>query len=638
MQRLLALVLAGFLYAGSAHATLNNGENASNVLGQADFTHNTAATTQSGMKSPMGIALDAINHRLFISDYGNNRVLVYNLNTDNSITGNGMNASNVLGQSSFTASTGATTQSGMKNPMGLAFDSANNRLFVADQTNNRVLVFDTSTITNGMNASAVLGQANFTSGGFMGVTQSTFDLPQDVAYDSANARLFVADSGLNRVMVFNTDVTSGLLGWWKFNDGSGTTAADSSGNGNTGTLTNGPTWITGQLGGAVNLDGTNDYVDVANPSNFNFNYNSPFTLTGWFYISNITNENDLISKEDAPNGYRGYALWIPGTNGAGGNGCGDGKCLLVDIQNDGSGAGIIVYTPSSSIAAGTWYHLAMTYDGSHLASGVKVYINGVSQTLTVTRNTLSTNTIQNTKHLQIGADGSASTCCVLNGKADDVRVYNRALSATEVQTIYLTAENAANVLGQAGYTTSTAATTQSGMSLPYGVAYDATYQRLFVADASNARVLVFNVAPGTISNGMNASKVLGQSSFTTSTQAATQSGMYTPGGLFYDANNNRLFSADAQCARVLTFNAGPSVISNGENASNVLGPSNFTTCFQTFSQSGFALTRGTAQQTPAVVYDPGSGRVFLADTSNNRVMIFEGSYMGSSYQWTPGYE
>src|SRR5690348_7826571 len=54
----------------------------------------------------------------------------------------------------------------------------------------------------------------------------------------------------------------------RFNEGTGTTAADGSGNGHTATLTNGPTWVAGKYGQAVNLDGTNDYLAIADHANF----------------------------------------------------------------------------------------------------------------------------------------------------------------------------------------------------------------------------------------------------------------------------------------------------------------------------------------------------------------------------------
>ena len=57
---------------------------------------------------------------------------------------------------------------------------------------------------------------------------------------------------------------NGLVGWWKFDEGSGTVAYDSSGNGNDGNLTNGPTWTTGKIGGALSFDGVDDFVDVSN--------------------------------------------------------------------------------------------------------------------------------------------------------------------------------------------------------------------------------------------------------------------------------------------------------------------------------------------------------------------------------------
>ena len=59
-----------------------------------------------------------------------------------------------------------------------------------------------------------------------------------------------------------TTTLSGLVGYWTFDDGSGTTAADSSGNGYTATLVNGPTWITGKIGGAISANGVNQYVNI----------------------------------------------------------------------------------------------------------------------------------------------------------------------------------------------------------------------------------------------------------------------------------------------------------------------------------------------------------------------------------------
>src|SRR3990167_9799803 len=71
--------------------------------------------------------------------------------------------------------------------------------------------------------------------------------------------------------------TSGLVGYWTFDEGSGTTANDSSGNNNTGALINGPTWTTGKIGGALSFDGVDDRVSTGAFSIGSTN----FSMSGW---------------------------------------------------------------------------------------------------------------------------------------------------------------------------------------------------------------------------------------------------------------------------------------------------------------------------------------------------------------------
>src|SRR3990167_283101 len=83
----------------------------------------------------------------------------------------------------------------------------------------------------------------------------------------------------DRVFRIAAAPTSGLVGYWNFDEGSGATVADSSGNGNTGTLTNGPTWTTGKIGQALSFDGSNDYVDAGTGSSLNLA--SSLTVSAW---------------------------------------------------------------------------------------------------------------------------------------------------------------------------------------------------------------------------------------------------------------------------------------------------------------------------------------------------------------------
>ncbi len=109
------------------------------------------------------IAVDTGGHQLFASDPTNHRVLVFNLTADNLLVDHTPDA--VLGQTDFTSRSSAVSQSKFNSPRGLIYDPTTSRLFVSDFSNNRVLVFDVAAITNGENAVYVLGQANFTSGG-----------------------------------------------------------------------------------------------------------------------------------------------------------------------------------------------------------------------------------------------------------------------------------------------------------------------------------------------------------------------------------------------------------------------------------------------------------------------------------------
>jgi DNA-binding beta-propeller fold protein YncE len=231
---------------------------------------------------------------------------------------------------------------------------------------------------------------------------------------------------------------------------------------------------------------------------------------------------------------------------------------------------------------------------------------------------------------------------------------NRVLVFNVAPGTIATGENASYVLGQTDFVSNganqnTGGPTQSSLDSPSGVAFDPVNERLFVADSDNNRVLVFNVAPGTIATGENASYELGQpgggSAFTTNTCATTQSGICTSGypnlgNLSYDANNSRLFVADSNNCRAIVFNVGPSVIANGENATNFLGQPDWTNTNSGSSpggcQGGTATTSLSASYiysgAPYVYYDPGSGRVFVTDWGEGRILIFEGSALTTNTQ------
>lgn len=177
----------------------------SRVIGQASFTTSTGGTTSSTMVDPVAVAFDASGD-LWVVDRSNNRVLEYVPPFTN-----GMAASVVLGQSSFTTSTAATTAAGLSFPSGVIAGPGGS-IWVADSDNNRVLEY-VPPFTSGMSATLVLGQSSFTTG-TAAVTATGLDFPNSFVF-TPSGDLFLVDYGNNRVLEytppFSTDMAATLV-------------------------------------------------------------------------------------------------------------------------------------------------------------------------------------------------------------------------------------------------------------------------------------------------------------------------------------------------------------------------------------------------------------------------------------------
>lgn len=188
-------------------SSVTTGESAIHVLGQQDFVTINPQSTAVGMQSPHDVAYDAVNERLFVSDTGHNRVLVFDISAG--IT-DAMAAVNVLGQDAFgqtqqNKGNGAPIAGGLNRPAGLEYDEGRGLLYVADNDTRRVVVFDVNVVTDGEDAIAVLGQDDFVTYSFGVVSAARFG-SEDISLDVDNQLLFVADGLYNRVLVFDVDV------------------------------------------------------------------------------------------------------------------------------------------------------------------------------------------------------------------------------------------------------------------------------------------------------------------------------------------------------------------------------------------------------------------------------------------------
>lgn len=194
--------------------------NASLVIGQPDFVSCLSSTSSSGFSVPFGIAFDP-GGNLWVTDQLNNRILRFQPPFLS-----GMNASLVIGQPDFVSSGHATSATGLFEPWSIASDNAGN-LWVSDTQNSRVLQYKPP-FSNGMSASLVLGQSDFTTS--MGaLTQSGFGLPRGIAFDSGG-NLWVADAAHNRTLEFSPPFSTAqnaalVLGQAKFSSGGAATTA-----------------------------------------------------------------------------------------------------------------------------------------------------------------------------------------------------------------------------------------------------------------------------------------------------------------------------------------------------------------------------------------------------------------------------
>jgi DNA-binding beta-propeller fold protein YncE len=190
---------------------ISDGMNASYELGQPNgFGNDNCSTTQNSVCDMYGgVAFDPVNERLFVQDTANYRVLVFNVNPS-SIT-SGENADYVLGQQTFFTGTAGTPQNSFYDNEygGLAFDSVRQRLFVSDTYGNRVMVFD---LSNGITSGM---NASYELGQTSwsstsyGTTQNTFEYPTGLGYDPVSNTLFV-DDGLNNCRIMIFNLSAGL--------------------------------------------------------------------------------------------------------------------------------------------------------------------------------------------------------------------------------------------------------------------------------------------------------------------------------------------------------------------------------------------------------------------------------------------
>jgi hypothetical protein len=259
------------------------------------------------------------------------------------------------------------------------------------------------------NQTVYAGTLNHTAG-TLTTTGST------VIADHGAAQTFRATtSALNTLRVGDGSRTN-LLGYWKLDEGSLTTANDSSGNGRTGTLAGGPTWtgsaatdITFANTNSLTFDGADDRVSFAWGT-----YYQAVTLSAWIYM---TGDGDSSYPRVIQLPYINLVVRVN-----------DADRISTDVIFDGTEDA--VWKSEKSIVRNTWQHVALTYNGNNTTTLPDLYINGIRQNILI-HNAPNGSRVQTTGTSFIGNKDAAGSSS-FQGRIDDVRIYNAVLTDAQI--------------------------------------------------------------------------------------------------------------------------------------------------------------------------------------------------------------
>jgi len=228
----------------------------------------------------------------------------------------------------------------------------------------------------------------------------------------------------------HADISTGLVGWWKFDEASSGTCAgasivDSSSNSDTGTCNNSPTWVAGRRGaGAMSFTAASfQYVSIGtvaalNPTNI--------TITAWVKPSSSPTHAETFAMSDS-GGCDGR--WLEDDNGT--------MLFGEDCSLACNCGQAWATTASTAFIVGTWTFVAVTQSG---ASTPVMYVNGVAVSLTKTFGVGGQTVPAGTELSVIGRlgayTGTGANSFYFPGVIDDVRVYNRVLTAGDILQLY----------------------------------------------------------------------------------------------------------------------------------------------------------------------------------------------------------
>jgi uncharacterized protein (TIGR03437 family) len=625
-------------------ATFSNGAMADLVIGQPDkystVPYGPLTTFSTGLNSPTGLAV--YKSDLYVVDSGNNRVLRYpkpfsqtgqvfpdlyvgqpSLNSRVPDQPNGL----VSALGIYTASTSAVFVA------NIAFDSAGN-LWMTDPGNRRVLRFPAAAIAKGgggLTADIEIGQVDFVSAQAnlsptnvnSQLVTNQFAVPYGIAFDAAG-NLYVSDSDLSgtalpgRVLVFTAAsllpgsyISAARIMGVLQQSASGATITQSQIDHTVMIYPQGIFMLPGNQGIGV-VDSQSSRILIFDPYTA-----TPAAGSSWDPNTSFSPQAKTIIGQPTP---------VCGTAAA---------CRAANNGNPAPSASTLAY-PVAVALAGT--DLLIADSGNNRVIGMPQQGGAYVSTMSANRvlgqdymNTFSINLIEGREFAFVSqnAQGScADAGLAIDSTGDTPHLYvadpcnNRVLGFKDARKLKPGA-TADIVIGQPDMHTALCnypsgnlnQPGQSNLCGPIGLLVDSG-GNLYVADSGNGRVLRFPTPFGQQSSSLQpADRVVGQAGFYSKVTDPSPSTMAAPYGLALSGINGLLVS-DVKLNRVLYFPManGDLTSPEGETATKVFGQPDFVTIVKG--------TDDTSMSAPRHVAADSSGRLYVADTGNNRVMIF----------------
>lgn len=221
---------------------------------------------------------------------------------------------------------------------------------------------------------------------------------------------------LGQQIDWSNSISEGLVGYWLMNEGAGGTVYDLSGNGNHGTLEGNTSWKAGKYGSCLDFDGDGDYVSFSEA----ILLGTPITISVWVNVTSVplwtTRSLFSISDTDSSNYYIQVAVSRSG---------GDEIYFKAEFRDTSSGV-----ATSSATSTGAWYHVVGVFPNAISRS---IYVDGAVTVDNTVRYGVGSNQDSSAIGGRLDSGGLVGS---LDGQIDDVMIFDRALSAAEIRSLY----------------------------------------------------------------------------------------------------------------------------------------------------------------------------------------------------------